>query len=40
MNKFNDDRTFVPVMVFALTVIGVYLAVFCVKIALFLYQLV
>lgn len=38
MNKFNDDKTFVPVMVFALTVISVYLAVFCAKIALFLYQ--
>ncbi len=38
MNKWNDDKTFVPVMVFALTIICVYFALFCVKIGIFLYE--
>ena len=40
MNKWDDDKTFVPVMVFALTIICVYFALFCIKTAIFLYQLI
>jgi len=40
MNKWNDDKTFVPVVVFALAVICIYLVLFGIRVAVFLYSLI